>query len=63
VAKKDEYKNPFFRGEEHEFDGGDMEVRSPVGSIFDEGYVHKGTNAMESGLAEQVPTHSKKGAK
>jgi hypothetical protein len=54
------YDNPFFRGHESEFKGGEMTIKSPVGSVFDEGRVSKSPNVMEEVLREQAPGHSKK---
>jgi hypothetical protein len=63
MAKKEgSHENPFFRGKESEFRGGDLTIDSPVGSIFGD-YVAKGNNAIESAIAEQAPHGSKKGAK
>jgi hypothetical protein len=50
--------NPYFRGKEERFEGGELTVESPVGSIFGD-YVHAGPNAMDTALEEQAPPSSK----
>jgi len=54
-----EDKNPFFRGRESEFNGGELTVMSPVGSIFGD-YIHQGQNAMDTAIEEQAPGGSKR---
>jgi hypothetical protein len=47
--------NPFFRGDESYFDGGELTVRSSVGSVFSHDYLRSdGSNAMEDELSEQL---------
>jgi hypothetical protein len=54
------WDNPFFRNYEGEFKGGDMEIMSPVDSIFMESRVSSKPNVMEEVLREQAPGHAKK---
>lgn len=53
--------NPFYRGRESDFNGPDLTVDSPVGSIWDESRTRKdGSNVMEDVLKEQAPAHAKR---
>jgi hypothetical protein len=57
--EKEERVNPFFRSKESEFDGGDLTIKSPVGSIFGD-YLHTGLNAMDTAIYADVPGKSKR---
>ena len=60
AKEKAERPNPFFRGHEKDYDAGDMQIMSPVGSVFSHDYLHKGPNAMETALKEQLDGPSRK---
>lgn len=61
MSKKEESKpNPFYRGHEKRYDAGDKQIMSPVGSVFSHDYLHKGPNAMEVALKEQLDGPSRK---
>jgi hypothetical protein len=53
--------NPFFRGDEREFIGGEKTITSPVASVFSHDYVRKRPgNAIDDALHEQGIGTSKK---
>lgn len=55
------YENPFYRDGESKYDGGDRAITSPVGSVFNHGYLRKdGSNVMEDTLREQLKGNQKR---
>jgi hypothetical protein len=58
--KEETHVNPYFREHESLYDGGEMKVASPVGSIWDQGYLHEGLNVMDKVIGEQAPQKSKR---
>jgi hypothetical protein len=60
---KQGFDNPFFRDHEERYDGGDLKLTSPAGSIFGakESYLREdGSNAMEDAIADEIDGPSRR---